>query len=354
MTAALLLTLGVTASSLVTVVARDPRGKELARGPAVFISKDGQLLASGHILHRAASARVETAAGAVFEAKGVVAESVSSEIVRLAVDLPPSVEVAPAVLASTPLEKGQRVSVAGSEGVVSAVRSVPDFGSIFLLTAKAGPNVAGAPVFNAAGEVAGVALWESPPENTVFAAAIEPLMAPGPGPLKSIAEWNAGRMKPEAESLYREGLSLLFLEDFEGALDRFAGALEKDPRSAAAAFYSGFAHGKLGRVEDKLAAFRDAVRIKPDWAEAHYSLGVSYALLGRGTPARRQHAILAKLDPRLAEKLEILIDALTHEGHDDEHPPKPPPAKTTPRALLPELPATSPMQSHYPFPTAMG
>ena len=49
------------------------------------------------------------------------------------------------------------------------------------------------------------------------------------------------------------------------------------------------------------------MRLRPDYAEAHYNLGVAYLQLGRKREAEEQQQILLKLNSELAAKLDTLI-----------------------------------------------
>ena len=58
------------------------------------------------------------------------------------------------------------------------------------------------------------------------------------------------------------------------------------------------AYDNLGRYQDALAAYQQAIRLKPDRAEAYYNLGVTYGDLGRRHEeiAAYQQAIRLKPD----------------------------------------------------------
>jgi cytochrome c-type biogenesis protein CcmH/NrfG len=79
--------------------------------------------------------------------------------------------------------------------------------------------------------------------------------------------------------------------------------LQPDP----SVFYSlGCAHAQLGEPHEAAAAFREAVRLNPDFAEAWCSLGVEYAFPGPQGQVQPEEAIVAfraaiRLKPDLAE-----------------------------------------------------
>jgi len=62
----------------------------------------------------------------------------------------------------------------------------------------------------------------------------------------------------------------------------------------------------LARLADALTEFNKAVQLLPEYAEAHYNLGVAYLQLDKKGKARKQQQILENLNPELAAKLEAL------------------------------------------------
>jgi Flp pilus assembly protein TadD len=51
--------------------------------------------------------------------------------------------------------------------------------------------------------------------------------------------------------------------------------LEIDPRLPEAANNLGFALEKLGRLDEAIAQFREATRLRPEYREAHRNLGMA-------------------------------------------------------------------------------
>jgi Flp pilus assembly protein TadD len=63
----------------------------------------------------------------------------------------------------------------------------------------------------------------------------------------------------------------------------------------------------LKRTSDAAAEFKQAIDLKPQYAEAHYNLGVAYLQMGQKTEAQTQQTQLTTLNPKLAAKLEALL-----------------------------------------------
>jgi Flp pilus assembly protein TadD len=72
-----------------------------------------------------------------------------------------------------------------------------------------------------------------------------------------------------------------------------------------------FSHGKK---EEALRCFSEAVRWKPDYAEAHCSLAVAYAVLKRSPEARAEFQIALQLKPKQARTHYFLANELLAEG----------------------------------------
>ena len=321
--------------SIVSVVGYDSQGKALARSAGFIVSKDWQVIAGRSSLQGASTAEVITPKDARYAVKEVVAESVSAGLVRLTLGTSEG-EAAPLEFSAAVPAVAEPVVVAsdGSKGVVAAVRSIPGLGSVLRVTAPISQEAGGSPVLNSKGEAVGVAMWQAGQRRDAgFVASAESVLALHPGQPRTLAEWReiAASRSSSADEDYRRGLDQLFLDDYEEALYHFGKAIKKDPRHAEAWFHSGFARGKLGLAEKKIEAYKEAVKIKPDYGAAHYSLAVSYLLAGERDLALAELKALASIDPAAAERLQILIEFMAHEEHPAEEaevPENPAPEKT--------------------------
>jgi tetratricopeptide (TPR) repeat protein len=62
--------------------------------------------------------------------------------------------------------------------------------------------------------------------------------------------------------------------------------------------------------EESVKALKEAVRLKPDFAYAHFSLGLAYLSLGNMHLAKKQSQILERLEPALARQLKNIISKM--------------------------------------------
>ncbi len=69
----------------------------------------------------------------------------------------------------------------------------------------------------------------------------------------------------------------------------------------------GVAYGKLGCYQDAIESLKQAIRIKPDYAEAHYNLGIAYLRADDKGLALEEYKILKILDAEQANTLFNLI-----------------------------------------------
>ena len=59
----------------------------------------------------------------------------------------------------------------------------------------------------------------------------------------------------------------------------------------------------LKRYKESNDAYQQAIRLKPDFAEAHYGLGRTYLMLGDRDGALEEYNVLKTLDPKSAAEL---------------------------------------------------
>jgi tetratricopeptide (TPR) repeat protein len=63
-----------------------------------------------------------------------------------------------------------------------------------------------------------------------------------------------------------------------------------------------------------VGAFKQAIKIKPDFAKAYFNLGITYVVLGDKDSALDQYKILEKIDKDLANKLFSKISKFKSEN----------------------------------------
>jgi len=107
-----------------------------------------------------------------------------------------------------------------------------------------------------------------------------------------------------AESYIDKGHALLRAERDEDAAEAFRQAIRIKPDFQAYLFLGG-TYLDLGRYEDAAEAFKQAIRINPNNAHTHYLLGKAYTGLKRHADAVEAHKQAIRIDPD---------DLLAHNG----------------------------------------
>ncbi|MGB2866424.1 MAG: tetratricopeptide repeat protein [Sedimentisphaerales bacterium] len=87
------------------------------------------------------------------------------------------------------------------------------------------------------------------------------------------------------------------------AIDAFEGAINIKPDDAEAYYTLAVTYDSVGRSEEAIAAYKEAIRIEPDFPPAHFLLGNSYVIDGNKESALQIHKVLCKLDVDLADTL---------------------------------------------------
>ena len=305
--------------STVIIFAYDDKGKFLKLGSGFFISQNGDVITNYHVIQGASSAEIKTADEKTYPITNIVAGDEQNDIIRLSVNIL-SQYVHPLSLSKTIPEVGERIIVYGSplglentvsDGIVSAVREIPDFGKIIQITAPISPGSSGSPVLNMKGEVIGIASFQMVEgQNLNFAIPSERIAN-----LNLIEEKKTitteelfGQEDKEkkdsdyAYEAYDKALYFIDKREYEKALPYLEIAIKTDISSlkAWAYFQIGFCYGELGNYTKAIEAFKQAIRIDPDDAIAHYNLGVAYDELGFHKNAIEAYKQAIRIDPDYA------------------------------------------------------
>ncbi|HEV7842966.1 MAG TPA: trypsin-like peptidase domain-containing protein, partial [Pyrinomonadaceae bacterium] len=313
----------------------------------------GEVVTNLHVIEGAARAEIRTldGKGKTYVVTGTLGVDEEGDIALLAVDVPQDRPRAVMLTEEMP-EEGENIFVIGnplrlegsvSNGIVSAVREVPNLGKIIQITAPISHGNSGSPLFNMKGQVVGVVTVKvTNGQNINLALGAARLNALKAGKLVTFDELAAkprSGQQPEilAEWWYRNGLSSLWLGNYDSALGYFENAVDKNPSRAEAWIQVGFCKVKQGKNEDAIRAYREAIRLRPssyeaynklgdayyyatryyeaieayrraaalrpNLAEAYYNLGMTYLEIGNKTAAIAQSRVLQPLDAKLYEKL---------------------------------------------------
>jgi tetratricopeptide (TPR) repeat protein len=85
-------------------------------------------------------------------------------------------------------------------------------------------------------------------------------------------------------------------QNFVAAEEHYRAAVAADERYALAYFDLGNVLDETGRIDDAIVAYRNAVRLAPTYADAHYNLALAYERSGAPRAALRHWKMYLKLD----------------------------------------------------------
>lgn len=305
--------------SVVSVVTYDAKGEPMMAGSGFFVSP-GKVVTNLHVIEGAHHAEVRTfdGKGKTYRVDGVIDVDEEGDLAALSVNAPS--ERAPALVVAGALpEEGEKVFVIGSplklegsvsDGIVSAVREVPNLGRIIQITAPISRGNSGSPVFNMRGEVVGIVtikVTNGQNINLAMEAARIAGLRPRPKLLSfdELATANRARQAPEAlaEWWYRNGLNSLWLGNYDGALSHFENAVGKNPNRAEAWIQVGFCKLKQGKNHEAIKAYQKALKLRPNSVEAYNKLGDAYYYAGNFDKAIDAYKQALHLRPDMAEAL---------------------------------------------------
>jgi len=311
--------------AVVAIATYDASGEALMTGSGFFL-RPGQVVTNLHVIRGAVRAEIKTldGKGKVFPVNGTLAIDEEGDLALLSVDTPTE-RPRSTELASELPDEGEPIFVIGnplklegsvSDGIVSAVREVPNSYRIIQITAPISHGNSGSPVFNLKGQVLGVVtikVTNGQNINLAIAAARVAQLVPGKlQPLSEVALKGKGDV---AESLYKSGLDSLWLGNYDNALGYFENAANKNPKRAETWVQVGYCRVKQGKAQEAIRAYQQALQLKPMDADIHNKLGDAYYYLGRLREAIDSYTEAARLRPDNAETFYNLAIAYSESGN---------------------------------------
>ncbi len=298
------------------VVVETQRGNKKGLGTGFFINSQGHIVTNMHVVYGAERAMVKTQEGRRYPVKRVVAEDKEADLVLISADIPPR-EIVPLEISGRLPEVGEKIYAIGhpmglektvSEGIVSAIRKLPKLGDIIQITAPISPGSSGGPVFNGAGQVIGVARATfRTGQNLNFAVPGRKVLEMKSGTGSSFSQFSQ-EMPGDALEKFQLGRVLHAKKDYAKAVQAFQEAIKAKPDFAEAYHGAGMSYGAMRKTDQAIDHFQQAVRLKPEVPLFHYHLALAYFVSGNKNKALEEYRLLARLDPALAAKLKGILD----------------------------------------------
>jgi tetratricopeptide (TPR) repeat protein len=122
------------------------------------------------------------------------------------------------------------------------------------------------------------------------------------------------RSSASAEARYNEGLALIKKHEWGAAEEAFRGAIAVRKDFPEAWNELGHVLKRERRFEEAVAAYHEALRLRPDYAQALEYLGEAYVAMGQLDQARATLAKLEPLDDALGRQLASAIAGNTRRA----------------------------------------
>jgi len=311
--------------AVVAIATYDGNGEALMTGSGFFL-RTGQVVTNLHVIRGAVRGEIKTldGKGKVYPIAGVLTVDEEGDLALLSVDMP----AAPArssELATELPDEGETIFVIGnplklegsvSDGIVSAVREVPNSYRIIQITAPISHGNSGSPVFNLRGQVLGVVTVKvTNGQNINLAIAAARVGQLRPGTVRQLSDVTQKPKGDVAEAAYRSGLESLWLGNYDNAVGYFENAVNKNPKRADAWVKVGYCKVKQGKNQEAIRAYLEALQLKPEDAQIHNKLGDAYYYAGRMREAIESYTEAARLRPDVAEIFYNLAIAYYESGN---------------------------------------
>lgn len=302
-------------TSVVSVLTYDAKGEPLISGSGFFI-RPGEVVTNVHVIRAAQRVEIHTldGKGRTYPVTGALAIDEEADLALLSVDLPED-RSHPLAMTTVLPEEGEQVFVIGnplrlegsvSDGIVSAVREVPDLGRIIQITAPVSHGNSGSPLFNMRGQVIGIVTVKvTNGQNINLALGSARIAALKRGKLLAFDQLSAKNRSNQPEALadlwYRGGIDSMWLGNYDNALNYFETAANRNPKRAETWIQIGYCKVKQGRNDEAIRAYQRALQLRPNSADAHNKLGDAHFFAGRFNEAIAAYQHAAELAPTGAE-----------------------------------------------------
>ena len=298
--------------SVVSVMTYDLKGEPLISGSGFFI-RPGEVMTNMHVIKGAHRVEIHTleGKGRTYPVMGALGVDEEADLALLKVDLPAE-RSRPLPLTTVLPDEGEQIFVIGNplrlegsvaDGIVSAIREVPDLGRIIQVTAPVSHGNSGSPLFNMRGEVIGIVTVKvTNGQNINLALGISRIAGLRGSELISfdqVAAKGKPGNQPEAlaEVWYRGGIDSLWLGNYDNALSYFETAANRNPRRPETWIQIGYCKVKQGRSEEAIRAYKRALQLRPNSSEAYNKMGDAYFYGGRFAEAIASYQEAARIHP---------------------------------------------------------
>lgn len=147
----------------------DEYGSPSGMGTGFFIDSKGTGITNYHVLDGAYKAVIKLSDNSKYDITKILSSNQEADLIRFTISNPSNKIFSALNISQVVPQKGQKIFVIGnpeglestvSEGIVSSIRELEDFGNILQITAPISPGSSGSPIMTMDGSVVGVATFQ--------------------------------------------------------------------------------------------------------------------------------------------------------------------------------------------------
>jgi len=296
--------------AVVMVTTYDEKGNVIKHGSGFIVRRDGVVVTNYHVIGMAKDIKVK-AGNKVLDVEGLIFTDKINDLAILKAKAKNMPVVKLGVIEKANI--GEHVYVIGyplgfekkiSVGLLNGIRKIDEKREILKMVALISPGSSGSPVFNRNGEVIGVVTSSpiSETRNSSFAISVK-LIKDKISSKRVIAIKESGLEDYINTAIYWNQLGVAYGDSgmYKEAIEAYKQAIKIDPDDAEAHFNLGVTYGDSGMYKEAIEAYKQAIRIDPNLAEAHLGLGLTYNNSGMYKEAIEAYKQAIRIDPDYAD-----------------------------------------------------
>jgi len=306
-------------SAVVNLHVNDRNGKKIASGTGFFVDKSGIIVTDCQIISKWFKKvenilRVETG-GVQFPLEDLISRRCENNLVLIKVDGAdlPSVKLdmhyKPKIGKNITVVQG----IPGGGGIFSeaTIKSIIKQDKLFQTSIRVNPKSSGSPVFNSDGEVIGAIVSPAKKDKNMNAALIKDIPNQIERYKKSIIvkKSTPPPYQPPKETKKTGDANEYFLlgceyensHSYREAIEAYKESLRMNPNYPDAYINLGVVYYKLGKYSDAIEAFKEAAKVEPNSLLVYRKLGTAYIIRGAYSEAVDAFRKATDIEPNNAE-----------------------------------------------------
>lgn len=296
--------------AVVVIITHDKDAEPLAMGSGFIVRSDGVIVTNLHVVSNAVSIKVKIANDKYLEVEGVLYSDVVNDLVILKVK---GVNLPVVKLGdSDKIKPGEKVYVIGSpeglensitDGIISGIREPSRNQKVIQISAPISHGSSGGPVFNEKGEAIAVATsMLEDAQNLNFAMPVNLIKDKiNNKKILPLAETVVTNYTETAEYWFWSGYYLYGNGKYKEAIESYKQTIRIKPDYAEAHYNLGIAYDELKNYPKAIESYKQAIRIKPDFVDAYLGLGNAYGKSGDDKKTIESYKQAIRIKPDYAD-----------------------------------------------------